>query len=201
MILSKTLQLFFVFLCLITFSACEAELSEETQEFGIFTVLDGGNEVEMNGEIGTNALSDFQDLLSDHPDVDLITIKECGGSTDDEYNLLLSKLVHDQGIDIHLASDGLIASGGVDFFVAGYKRTIGSNTMIGVHSWSDGKNEAVDFPKGHENHIPYINYYKSIGFSQSEAEEFYYFTINAARANGMHYMTDEEIETFGLLTD
>ena len=63
-----------------------------------------------------------------------------------------------------MLDNGLIASGGVDFFLAEIKRTRDSNTQIGVHAWSAGNNvSATDFPVGHANHLPYINYYKSIG--------------------------------------
>lgn len=96
--------------------------------------------------------------------------------------------------------NGLIASGGVDFFLAGIQRTKGTNTKIGVHSWSDGNKDATAFPVGHANHLPYINYYVSVGFTQQEAEDFYYFTINAAPAEGIHWVTDAEISKYKILT-
>jgi len=68
-----------------------------------------------------------------------------------------------------------------------------------VHSWSDGVNEATDFPVGDVNHLPYIDYYTSVGFSQQEAEDFYYFTINAAPAADIHWMTESEISEYGIL--
>ena len=113
--------------------------------------------------------------------------------------------MHQRGTNIHLLDDGLIASGGTDFFLAGARRTKGTNTRIGVHSWAgeddDGNSvTATDFPEGHEYHLPYIEYYVSVGFSQQEAEDFYYFTINAASADDIHWMTDQEIAQYGLLT-
>ena len=95
--------------------------------------------------------------------------------------------------------NGSIASGGVDFFLAGTKRTKGSNTQIGVHSWSDGTNTAIDYVVGHANHFPYINYYKNIGFSQEDAESFYYFTISSATAKSIHWMTESEILKYNIL--
>jgi len=78
-------------------------------------------------------------------------------------------------------------------------REIGSK--IGVHSWADGNNqEATDFSVGHANHQPYINYYQEMGFSPTDAAAFYYFTINAAKAQDIHWMTDTEIEQYKLLT-
>lgn len=173
------------------------EVTDDT--FGIFTVLDA-DVAEMNGVIGSSALVDYEEMLTTYPDINTINMREVDGSSDDEINLLVSKKVHDDNMAIHLMDNGLIASGGVDFFLAGTNRTMGSNTQIGVHSWSDGTNEATDFPVGHENHLPYIQYYQSIGFSQSEAEDFYYFTINAAEASSIHWMTTAEIEEYNILT-
>ncbi len=102
---------------------------------------------------------------------------------------------------IHLMDNGTIASGGVDLFLAGVKRTKGKNCQIGVHSWGGSGETATDFPVGHEYHLPYINYYVEIGFSQQEAEDFYYFTIYSAPEKSIHWMTDEEIEKYNLITE
>ncbi|MDY8135903.1 hypothetical protein [Aquimarina sp. 2201CG5-10] len=169
------------------------------RQFGIFKVLEDDETIEMNGVIGSSTLTDFNNLSSIYPNIKTINIKECEGSMDDEINLQVSLKVHQKGIVTHLMDNGLIASGGVDFFLAGVTRTAGSNTMIGVHSWSDGTNQATDFPVGHQVHQQYIDYYKSIGFTQADAESFYYFTINAAPASSIHYMTEAEIEQYNIL--
>ncbi len=186
---------------ILTFSVFSCNiLKKESNQFGIFKVLEDGTTVEMNGEIRRKTLKHFNELETRFPNISKINIRECGGSLDDETNLVLSKKVHDKGIHVHLLDNGMIASGGVDFFVAGTKRTKGKNCQIGVHSWS-GKNEtATDFPVGHANHLPYIKYYVSVGFSQQEAEDFYYFTINSAPADSIHRMTEEEIEKYHLIT-
>jgi len=168
---------------------------------GIFKVLTGDTIMEMNGVIGSSSLNDFNTLYASFPTVTTINIKNCDGSEDDETNLQLSARVHQLGINTHLLKNGLIASGGVDFFIAGVQRTKGANTQIGVHSWSDGNGtQATDFAVGHANHLPYINYYVSVGFTQQQAEDFYYYTINAATAENIHWMTDSEITTYNILT-
>ncbi len=156
--------------------ACnEKEYDSISRKFGIFTVLADNHTVEMKGEIKSKSLKNFKDLLEVYPDINKINIKECGGSLDDEANLKLSRIVHKKGINTHLMDNGEIASGGVDFFLAGIKRTKGKNTKIGVHSWSGDNGEmASNYPVGHANHLPYIKYYVSIGFTQQQAEDFYY---------------------------
>ncbi|WP_196888345.1 hypothetical protein [Aureivirga sp. CE67] len=173
--------------------------------FGIFTVVDA-NTITMDGEIGHNSKKNFDKLIAEYSEINQINIVEILGSNNDEVNLQLSKTVYQNNINTHLNDNGLIASGGVDFFLSGHKRTKGTNTKIGVHSWGgedDNGNEvtATDFPEGHEYHLPYIEYYKSVGFSQEEAEAFYYFTINAASFDSIHWMTDAEIEQYKLLKE
>jgi len=184
-------------LSIILFS-CGEDDSNPKSEFGIFKVIDN-KVVEMDGEISSSTLNDFNELIEFFPNINLINITEVPGSSDDEINLKVSKKVHQQNIAIHLEDNGLIASGGVDFFLSGTTRTSGNNTMIGVHSWSDGTNEASDFPIGHSSHRPYIEYYKSVGFDQNEAEAFYFYTIHAAPASSIHYMSMEEIEQYKIL--
>ncbi len=175
-----------------------------TKTFGIFKVQDDKKTVEMNGEISSSSFDNFKKLIAKYPDIILINIKECGGSMDDQTNLKLSHYVHGRGINTHLMDNGMIASGGVDFFIAGVKRTKGKSVRIGVHSWGGKDNSgkivtATDFPVGHKHHLPYIKYYKSVGFTQKEAEDFYYFTINAAAFNSIHWMTEEEIIKYKLV--
>lgn len=198
-----------ILLGITTFSSCSKDdaptipptiINTGLRSKGIFKVLTGDTIIEMNGVIGSSSLNDFNTLYTSFPTVTTINIKNCDGSEDDQTNLLLSKKVYDIGINTHLLDNGIIASGGVDFFLSGIKRTKGTNTKIGVHSWSDGSGaQATDFAVGHANHLPYINYYVSVGFTQQLAESFYYYTINAAVASSIHWMTDAEISSYNIL--
>lgn len=177
------------------------DASNSGRTFGIFKVLNGDLTVEMDGTISSSSLADFNSLEAAFPNVNKINIKDCDGSSDDQINLQLSTKVHQEGINIHLMDNAEIASGGVDFFLAGVQRTRGTNTKIGVHSWAGDNVTATDFPVGHANHLPYINYYVSVGFTQQQAEDFYYFTINAATADDIHWMTEAEITQYNMLTE
>jgi hypothetical protein len=187
----------------ILFNSCRQNI-DQTQ-FGIqniFTLLEGDSVLLMDGVINQHSLNNFNAIFKKFPSITKIEIKECEGSMDDETNLKLSKRVNSLGINTHLQDNGLIASGGVDFFLAGIKRTKGASVIVGVHSWSDGGSiQATDFPVGHSNHLPYIDYYVSIGFTQQLAEDFYYFTINAALASEIHEMTEVELQAYNIFTD
>lgn len=191
-------------LCFINCKSDDDTVSSLQTQFGIFKVQADQTTVLMNGVIDTPTLDNFNAMFAQYPDINRITIQDVEGSNNDEINLLVSKRVHDLNITTHLNDNGLIASGGVDFFLAGIQRTMGSNTRIGVHSWGGEDDSgqtvtATDFPVGHAYHLQYINYYTSIGFTQEEAEAFYYFTINAAAFDGIHFMTAQEIETYKIL--
>lgn len=150
----------------------------------------------LEGAINTKAFDDFKKVANAYPKVKTISIVNCEGSINDDVNLALSKYVHDNKYSIVLKSGGFIASGGTDFFLAGISRKLEENVKVGVHSWGGNNVVATDFPMGHENHKPYIDYYMNIGMTRQQAEEFYYFTINSASVEDVHWMTKEELKKF-----
>jgi len=160
----------------------------------------------LHGYIDATTPTVVQTFINTYPNVTTLVFMQIAGSADDDANLLASQTLKNQGLKFYLpavnayAQDAFIASGGVDMFLAGDTRVIDLNGEVGVHSWSDGTNDATGFPVGHAFHLPYINYYVSMGFSQADAEAFYYFTINAASANSIHNMTETEIENYKLRT-
>jgi hypothetical protein len=120
------------------------------------------------------------------------------GSMDDEINLLASMEIRNRGINTHIPSDGMVASGGSDMFLAGVKRTIAPGARIGVHSWSDGSGKAaLDYPSDHQAHDIYLDYYNAIGITT----DFYWYTLEAAPADSIHWMTTAEMTLYGVLTD
>ena len=197
---------FLVLSLLILFTNCKVKdpsaspaPTEKQKRFGIFKVVDSQT-VEANGDIGRRSLNNFNRLISQYPNIKRINIRVIPGSKDDETNLRLGLAVHKKGISTHVMDNGEIASGGVDFFLAGVKRTIGRNVKIGVHSWGGDGMEASDLRRNHPEHRRYINYYTQIGFTPKQASDFYFFTIDAAPARDIHWMTPAEIERYGLLT-
>lgn len=172
-----------------------------TFTFDIFTVQPDEQTVIMNGEIKSRTLQDFTNLLQGHPTIQRIHIGTVPGSNDDEINFQVGVLLRQNEINTHILDNGIIASGGVDFFLAGVQRTRGENTIIGVHSWSDGNgNQATDFPIDSPEHLPNIQYYENLGYNAQWSRDFYFFTINAAPADGIHWMTEEEIAQFEVIS-
>lgn len=200
----KKINLIYLTLLTLIFISCNPLRKEfkTLEKATIFFISENQDAIILNGVINSSALENFKALNNQYPNIRALKIINCDGSINDDINLQLAKYIHQQNFNIHLNENGLIASGGTDLFLSGKKRTVGKNTKIGVHSWGDGKNvKATDFPEGHKNHQPYIDYYKSIGFIDKQAKDFYYFTINSAPVDDIHWMTDEEIKKYQIINN
>ncbi len=175
--------------------ACSGDGVDES-ELVQFTV--DGTEATMEGVIGTSTPDDVRQLIGDHPEVTTIVMVDVPGSIDDVANLEASLLVREAGLNTHLNSDGAVASGGVDFYLAGVERTFEPGASFGVHSWADGSGvEGKDVPREDPQHLLYLDYYDQVGVTQ----DFYWFTLEAAPASDVHIMTPAELETYGFATD
>lgn len=164
------------------------------KEITQFEVID--NEVYMNGLINTKTYDQFVKIIDENPQITTIVEVNVEGSIDDDTMIKLSYYIREKGLNTKLLFFSDINSGGVDLFLSGVERTMEKGAHIGVHSWSDGFKEAKEFPKDapeHEQNRKYIEV--MLG-----KDDFYWFTIYAAPANGIYEMTEKEIETYGLLT-
>ncbi|MEM7256654.1 MAG: hypothetical protein AAF404_04620 [Pseudomonadota bacterium] len=162
-----------------------------------------GQTAQMYGVIGNRINTTLSDLLSTQSQVTTIEMMQVPGSMDDEANLLAGRTIYNAGLDTVVRSSSVIASGGVDFFLAGNRRTVEPGAMIGVHSWAavadDGSLiQGGDLPTDHPQHQLYIQYYTDINLADPAG--FYFYTLQAAPAEGIHYMNGEDISRFGLAT-
>lgn len=157
-----------------------------------------GDKLYMSGEINSKTPKVLKKVISENPQVKTIVMLEVPGSLNDEANIPMAKWVREKGLNTHLTKNSDIASGGTDFFLAGNKRTMEDGAKIGVHSWSDsfGK-EAKDIPKKHPDHEMNREYIEDM----LGKDDFYWYTIYAAPADDIHYMTNEEILKYNMLTE
>ncbi|HSH05698.1 MAG TPA: hypothetical protein VLL52_24490 [Anaerolineae bacterium] len=152
----------------------------------------------MSGVIDSDLPDQIDDLLYDHPEVTTIVMTYVPGSDDDQANLEGSLMIFEAGLATCVPSGGLIASGGVDFFLAGRTRSAAEDAYVGVHSWAAGDGlEGGDLPEDDPEHDAYLDYYNEIGID----EDFYWFTLEAAPADGMHNMSAEEREEWAVNTE
>ena len=189
-------KLFFAVVPLISlFIACQEDDPVLVGSIAPFSI-ENDSTISLNGVISSNTLNAFNEVLRQNPDTKWLIFKEAPGSEDDETNVRVGRKLRETGLNTHVEAGGFIASGAVDLFLAGTKRTLGVSTQVGVHSWSDGRNDATDFPMDSEEHQLFIQYYVDIGIRQQLAEDFYFFTINAAPADDIHWMTADEIALY-----
>lgn len=162
-----------------------------------FTFDDG--DLWMSGEIDTSTPDDLLRALNAHPDVEWIVLEYVPGSNNDDANLIASRIVRQRGLNTVIPSGGLIASGGTDFFLAGKERIVERGACIGVHSWSDDDDPTppTKLPRNHVAHQMFLEYYRELGIP----EQFYWYTLKAATADGMHYMSETEIRNYGVATE
>jgi hypothetical protein len=168
--------------------------------YGIFDVKNDST-ITMNGVIGGRTDNHFNNLVKKHTNVKWIELGHCPGSKNDEVNLVVAKKMYDLGMNTMVYSDSEIASGAVDLFLAGNERIVQADAKIGVHSWTGDNKIPTELALDAIEHDLYIDFYKSVGMTDSEAREFYFFTIESAAANDIHWMTPEEITHFEIATD
>lgn len=159
-----------------------------------------GDKATMSGTINADTIRQVKKLISDYPAVKTIVMQNVDGSIDDESNLIASRLVRNAKLNTIVPKNGSIASGGTDFFIAGVTRKVEDGGKVGVHSWADSEvSDASKLSKDDQRHQPYIKYYKEMGLAK--ASDFYFFTINQAKADSMHEMTQEELRFYGLVNE
>lgn len=160
--------------------------------------VDGVGEVAvLEGTIGTGSPAAFDQFMARNPGIAVLVFLDVPGSEDDDANIALANRVHAMGLDTYALDNSFIASGGVDLFLAGARRTIECGAELGVHSWQAGDGrEGIEFSRNDPQHSLYLDYYRSIGV----ADAFYWYTLEAASADDIHIMRDEAIAQYGLAT-
>jgi len=140
-------------------------------------------------------------LMKDHPYVDTLVFKKMPGTTDADMNLRLARDIRRRGLNTHIEANSVIASGAVDLFLAGKRRTMECGALIGVHSWSiAGARSTIRIsPKdmgGDDRQKHHEKFLTDMGINPA----FYAFTRAAAEPEDIHYMSMDEIRRFDLLT-
>ncbi|MCW1951011.1 MAG: alpha/beta hydrolase [Octadecabacter sp.] len=111
-----------------------------------------GDRVVATGVNDEDTLSRFRIVSEDNPQAKILVLQNVGGSVEDEANLIFSQEVRAAGFTTVVPSDGMVASGGVDLFLAGSDRVLEPGACVGVHSWSGGGVEGKDVPRSDPEH-------------------------------------------------
>ena len=120
------------------------------------------------------------------------------GSADDFALFEAGRILNDADIGTRLPSQSIIASGGVDLFLAGTRRQIEDGASLGVHSWASPPDiQGSDLPADDPSHVLYVGFYRDIDID----EAFYWVTLEAAPSDGIHWMTAAELQKFRAATE
>ena len=106
------------------------------------------------------------------------------------------RAVRRAGMTTYLPSRGLAASGGTDLLLAGARRIVECGAQVGVHSWASGPVNGNDLPRDDPRHRFYLDYYRDINVPDA----FYWFTLQAAAPDSVHWMTEDEMALYGVRT-
>ena len=186
---------FAIFLFVFSLSSCETlMLALSDEKAATFEV--SGDRAYVNGVLGNKAYKAFKKMMKKNPGVKTLVLQQVPGSMNDEANIPMCTELRKRNMNTELEANSVIASGGVDLFIAGVKRTAKPGAKIGVHSWRDGKKDGKEYPADHEGHKIFLDYFKII----KRSPDFYWFTLEAAPAEDIHWMTRKEIDQYKLVT-
>ena len=180
----------------ILLNGCTQILLGTLNQVELTRVATQGNKMYLMGDFNTKSYRQIADTLTTHPEITTIVLTANSGSLDDETTFKLARYIRAKNLNTHLLSTSVIASGAVDLFLSGKRRTMEKGAQLGVHSWSDGSRQAKDFPRDHPDHELNANYIKDMLGS----DKFYWFTIYAASADSIYWMKPKEIIRYKMIT-
>lgn len=171
------------------------------QDYTSLTLTPNGDHFVAEGVIDGSTPRVVRRALRANPEIKTIVLQYVPGSANDEANLKASRMLREHKMTTIVPAGGLVASGGTDMFLAGLERKVGSGACLGVHSWSAGgansETQGRDVPRDDPQHQLYLSYYEEMGI----APAFYWYTLEAADADNIHYMTNDEILEHEMATE
>ncbi|MEW5250810.1 COG3904 family protein [Microbulbifer sp. 2201CG32-9] len=160
-----------------------------------------GDRLVAQGVIDGSTPDLLRKVVSENAQIKTLVLQFVPGSVDDEANLETARFVRSAGLHTLVPTDGIVASGGTDLFLAGETRSIEPGACVGVHSWAEaglfgGLVNGDEVPRDDPQHRLYLDYYDEMGI----ASEFYWYTLEAAPADSIYWMPAEAINRFGMST-
>jgi len=155
------------------------------------------NTAYLSGVLGSDLVKRLSDFVKENPNVTDLVLVDIPGSVDQQATMEGARLIRRLGLNTRIAPTGYVLSGGVDLFLGGVERTIGAGAGVGVHAWSDGsRTKAENVNVADPVHAVYVNFYLEMGVP----ERFYWFSLDAASADRVYFLSPEEVYDFQLVT-
>ena len=157
-------------------------------------------EAHLYGTLGMRTYRQLFDITRRFPRVRTIVLRNVSGSVNDDINMRTGKLLRASSLNTKVLSDSIIASGGVDLFVAGNIRFLETGAMVGVHSWCCIRDIiGADLPEKHPAHKDQLAYFRKM-LEVVLGPRFYFYKIKSARADGIHWMDKKALKKWGIAT-
>ena len=175
--------------------------NESVVRDGLSTLSYDGDSARLDGLLTRATYVKLRDMIATRPEIERIVFGDVQGSLEDDINFHTGRMIREAGLDTHVPADGSTVSGGVDLFIAGVRRTVEPGGVLGIHSWCCDENGVPGnrLPLDHEMHDVQVTYARDVLGERGEA--FYFHQLQAAPFDGMHRMSREEMERFGVVTD
>ena len=156
-----------------------------------------GNRAYGYGGTDSRSVGTIRDLVAEHPEVDTLVLQSMPGTRDVDMNRRIARRIRREELNTHIPADGVAASGAVTLFLAGVVRTAECGARIGVHSWGsptgyDAQSALWDDQAPRQRAL-----LRELGIDAA----FYDFTREAAGADEIHYLTRDEMERWGVVTE
>ena len=154
----------------------------------------------LSGALGTVTYPQVKNLIESHPEIKTLTLTEVEGSVNDAINMHTGRILREAGLNTRVLPDSEIASGGVDLYCAGVKRYGAKTAKVGVHSWGGQGYTAGDLPKDHPDHQFQIAFFSRM-LGGEAGKKFYFYTLEAAPFESVHWMSADELKQWNVVTD
>lgn len=177
---------------------CSAALLASCAGYPETSYVVENNTLLVNGVIDGSTPITLKEALDANPTVDTLILESIPGSADDEAALLtLSELIRGRNLTTRIPNYGMVASGGTDMFLMGATRIIEPGACIGVHTWGGtglfgGTFSGASADKDDPLHDMYLTFYDRMGIPA----EFYWFTLDAAGIDDIHWMDADELNRY-----
>ena len=198
--LSLNRMTWLVIMSVIALSGCAVspDKQKDVQASGELTIDVEKNTAYLSGVLGSDLVTQLSDMVRKNPNVTDLVLVDVPGSVDQQATMEGARLIRRLGLNTSIAPTGYVLSGGVDLFLGGVTRNIGAGAGVGVHSWSDGTRvSATSLNVADPVHAAYVNFYLEMGVP----ERFYWFSLDAAPADRVYFLSPEEVYDFQLATE
>jgi len=156
-----------------------------------------GSSAIVRGTTDSQSHNLVKNFVRENPDVKTLILQAMPGTQDMDTNRRVVLDLRAAGLATHVPADGRIASGAVDWFIAGHPRTIDCGAMIGVHSWGTKIGERGDKAL-YDGQLRTQRYFLK---KMNVDPDFYQFTRGAAGPDDIHWLTVEEMLRYRLISE